>query len=606
MVGKNHFALYPHPENEAIFRRVRDTGEPFEVHDKPFEFPDQPERGVTYWDWTLNPVKDTSGQVMALVFALHETTARKRAEEALRQINATLEQRVTEQTVEIRKAYDATQTERQRLYEVFETLPVMICLLTADYRVAFANRAFRAQFGQTQGRRCYEHCFGLSQPCEFCQSFTPLKTGQPHHWEVNTPTGRIIDAYDFPFRDVDGTAMVLEMDIDITERRQADRDLAARTAEVQRQADQLRALATELTQAEQKERHRLARILHDHIQQLIVSAQMQVSLVKRGDTRVIQSAAQGIDSILSESLLACRSLTVELCPPVLHQSGLAPALSWLGLRMGEQQQFKVHVRSTTDAEPATPELRAFLFEATREILLNTLKHSGVREAHVTMLRTKEDECRIIVEDKGKGFDPGGVKPGPSGGFGMFSIQQRLMYLGGAMQIESSPGKGTRTTLTVAIGQKAAPQAAPTTGGPTPASVCFQEKGRRIRVLLVDDHQIMRQGLASLLQFENDIEIIAEADNGQKAVDLARERQPDVVVMDVNMPVMDGIEATRILSKEMPQVKVIGLSMHMDKDAANAMREAGAVAYLTKGGPSEDLAAAIRACRRPGSTAGGWM
>lgn len=85
MIGKNHFALYPHAENADIFRRVRDTGKPFEVRDKPFEFPDQPERGLTYWDWTLIPVKDGGGQVVGLIFSLFETTARVRVEEALRE-----------------------------------------------------------------------------------------------------------------------------------------------------------------------------------------------------------------------------------------------------------------------------------------------------------------------------------------------------------------------------------------------------------------------------------------------------------------------------------------------------------------------------------------
>lgn len=85
MIGKNHFALYPHPENEAIFARVRDTGQPFEVRDKPFEFPDQAERGVTYWDWTLRPVRDRDGSVTGLIFSLQETTERKRNEEKLEQ-----------------------------------------------------------------------------------------------------------------------------------------------------------------------------------------------------------------------------------------------------------------------------------------------------------------------------------------------------------------------------------------------------------------------------------------------------------------------------------------------------------------------------------------
>lgn len=79
MIGKNYFALYPDTENEEIFTRVRDTGEIFEVHDKPFVFPDHPERGVTYWDWTLSPVKNDAGEVTGLVFSLFDTTSRKKA-----------------------------------------------------------------------------------------------------------------------------------------------------------------------------------------------------------------------------------------------------------------------------------------------------------------------------------------------------------------------------------------------------------------------------------------------------------------------------------------------------------------------------------------------
>ncbi|MGW8161602.1 MAG: PAS domain-containing protein, partial [Desulfobulbales bacterium] len=80
MAGKNHFALYPNKENEEIFSRVRDTGEPVFFKDKPFEFPDQPERGLTYWDWSLVPVMSTDDRVTGLVFTLRETTRYKKAE----------------------------------------------------------------------------------------------------------------------------------------------------------------------------------------------------------------------------------------------------------------------------------------------------------------------------------------------------------------------------------------------------------------------------------------------------------------------------------------------------------------------------------------------
>lgn len=117
----------------------------------------------------------------------------------------------------------------------------------------------------------------------------------------------------------------------------------------------------------------------------------------------------------------------------------------------------------------------------------------------------------------------------------------------------------------------------------------------MRVLLVDDHLVVRQALRLLLE-EPDMEIAGEASNGLQAVDLTRQLQPDVVLMDVTMPTMNGIEATRRIHADCPGVQVIGLSMFEDAEQGQTMREAGAVAYLAKSGPAEALLAAIRACR----------
>ena len=125
-----------------------------------------------------------------------------------------------------RRAAEAVAGERHRLLAVLETLPAMICLLTPDYRIIFANRGFREKFGGMHGQHCYEYCFGRPEPCEFCESYDVLKTGQPHHWEVTGPDGSQIDVHDFPFTDVDGSPLILEMDIDITERRKAEAELA--------------------------------------------------------------------------------------------------------------------------------------------------------------------------------------------------------------------------------------------------------------------------------------------------------------------------------------------------------------------------------------------
>jgi len=130
------------------------------------------------------------------------------------------------------------------------------------------------------------------------------------------------------------------------------------------------------------------------------------------------------------------------------------------------------------------------------------------------------------------------------------------------------------------------------------------RGQKIRVLLADDHQMMREGLAALLHREPDIEMVGAAFNGEEAVDLARRLRPDVVVMDVTMPRLNGIEATRQIVAELASVRVIGLSMHEEADMAAAMREAGASDYLTKDSPPEVLVAAIRACGSRGEDPSG--
>jgi CheY-like chemotaxis protein len=119
--------------------------------------------------------------------------------------------------------------------------------------------------------------------------------------------------------------------------------------------------------------------------------------------------------------------------------------------------------------------------------------------------------------------------------------------------------------------------------------------RKIRVLLADDHALLRAGLAGLLADEPDIEVVGQAGDGQAALELAVEVIPDVILMDVTMPRLNGIEATRRIAAILPQVRIIGLSMH-DQDAMSAaMRKAGAAAYLSKDGRSETLLETIRAC-----------
>src|SRR5580698_4660554 len=121
--------------------------------------------------------------------------------------------------------------------------------------------------------------------------------------------------------------------------------------------------------------------------------------------------------------------------------------------------------------------------------------------------------------------------------------------------------------------------------------------KKISILLADDHTIMRKGLSSLLSSEQDIDVVGEADNGRQTVQLAKELKPDVVVMDVAMPQLNGLEATRQIIKEKNSTKVLILSSYSDDELIQQLTEAGATGYLIKQTATNDLINAIREVHR---------
>jgi PAS domain S-box-containing protein len=323
--GHNHFLFYPNEENESIFKQVVMTKQSYQALAKPFSFPERPELGVTYWNWTLVPILDNDGQVEFLVFSLMEVTKRKRAElalieseekyrsliefspesvcvlvdekivflnsAALKLIKAANDQEIAGKsiwdlihpdfidamnydikqlqhkkgmvqqkeariicldgsTVEIelsatsinhqgnpgvliifhditeRKiAHEMVKAERQRMNDVLETLPAYVCLLTTDYQMPFANRVFRESFGYCPDKKCYEFLFNRTEPCEICETYSVLKDNKQHHWEWTGPNEHDYDVFDFPFKDTDGSQLILEMGIDVTERKKAQESL---------------------------------------------------------------------------------------------------------------------------------------------------------------------------------------------------------------------------------------------------------------------------------------------------------------------------------------------------------------------------------------------
>jgi PAS domain S-box-containing protein len=439
---------------------------------------------------------------------------------------------------------------------------------------------------------------------------------------------RIMSTTRGPYRDLGGQQLgIFVIAHDITERRRAEdalRELnasleqrvAARTAEVEQQAEELRRMTAELSASEQRERRRLAQALHDGVQQLLVAARMAIEQAEQRVTDEVgaRTILQRAMALIDESAEASRALSLELCPPVLYDRGLGPALAWLADHFREHHRLEISARIGRTPEPTNPDVEAFLFQAARELLLNVVKYARTTEAAL-MMTVNTDMLAITVEDNGIGFDPGQrlTEATAKGGFGLLNLRERLQLLGGRLDLHAAPGAGCRVTMSLPVsaiqplefGGTAAstPQAHVTDAGPgDKTDGKASRSGRPIRVMLVDDHRIVRDGLAGILQEQPGIQVVAEAADGREAIELVDRAAPDVIVMDVSMPRMDGVEATERILRERPHIRVIGLSMHEKKDLAEAMLRAGAIRYLTKGGPSNELITAIREARSPSGAA----
>jgi DNA-binding NarL/FixJ family response regulator len=123
------------------------------------------------------------------------------------------------------------------------------------------------------------------------------------------------------------------------------------------------------------------------------------------------------------------------------------------------------------------------------------------------------------------------------------------------------------------------------------------QSKKFRILLADDHSVVRQGFRLILENQPDMEVVGEASNGREAVTVAESLQPDVIIMDVTMPELNGIEATRRIGELAPRARVLALSMHKDSVYVREILRAGAKGYLLKDAAGNDLLAAVRAVAR---------
>jgi CheY-like chemotaxis protein len=378
---------------------------------------------------------------------------------------------------------------------------------------------------------------------------------------------------------------------------------------LERRTLQLRRLASQLTLAEQSARKQLASTLHDGLQQLLFSAVISLDKAVK-----VSSPGDPVDLLeraradLKEAMEAARTLSLNLFPPVLQVGGLSAALEWLAKRTQEQYNVAVNVFADPQANPEASDVRILLFEAVRELLFNAVKHAHVDKVDLMLALGPDDTIHIQVSDQGIGFEPAATlrrQDENQIGLGLFSIQERLALLGGHLDIQSAPGKGAQFNL--ALPRTRVPRAAGEGAIVRPDSMDSQKRfvddslrgtSEVLRVLIADDHAVAHAGLRELFSERPPLHVVGQAANGVEAISQALALQPDVIVMDVSMPWMNGIEATREIHRIQPHIRIVGLSTHDDENTERSMREAGAEAYFTKNEGTDRLLDYLLSLRAP--------
>jgi signal transduction histidine kinase len=372
--------------------------------------------------------------------------------------------------------------------------------------------------------------------------------------------------------------------------------LLDRTKELLHRQQQLQRLSSELLLTEQRERRRLAMNLHDYLGQWLVVAGMKVAQVVNRVEGQAKENLHDLRTLLDQSLQYARTLMADLSPTALMHAAFADVLAHLATEM-KRHGLTVKVTCEDRALRLNQDHSILLYQMVRELLFNVLKHADVAYATVDVQLT-EETLLVEVRDEGKGFytEPLSDERDAGSRFGLTAVRQRLEAIGGRLEIDSILGGGT--TARVILPLTEAPSdvscTVPKSYSTTVQRSASHDPAQVRRVLIVDAHALVRQGILSLLSSHVDVQVVAEAASGEEAIELCYRHNPDVVLMDINMPGMNGIEATHQIKKAFPWIKVVGLSVNTDSHIVESIKAAGAADFVSKGSVAEDLYDAVRA------------
>ncbi|MCH8541395.1 MAG: PAS domain-containing protein [Opitutales bacterium] len=378
-------------------------------------------------------------------------------------------------------------------------------------------------------------------------------------------------------------------------RRKLEDLVTERTMELHQKTERLQSMVHELSTAEQRERKRMASILHDDLQQLLVAAKMQLEMGQRDSaTGKFPDCLKRAISHIDDALETTYTLVRQANPRILYERGLFPAIESLCGEMLKKHGLTVHYDFPEEAFDLENEIKILLYESLRELFFNIVKHARVNQAQLHF-EVAPESLSVRVSDEGVGFDVES-KSGKKNlsEFGLFSVCARIEAMDESCTITSAPGEGT----TVAMRFTLRPPRGARLSSQRPAKKKKQNRPLPVRVVVVDDHVLVREGIVKILNLDSRIQVVGEANDGREAISIIADTHPDIVLMDINMPRMNGIAATRKILRRWPEIRVLALSMQdSGSNEARSIAAAGAVGFLRKSDDSGKMISTLVAAMK---------
>ncbi len=592
-IGKNHFELYPHAENEKIFYRVVETGEAYTCKSKPFEYVCNPERGLTHWDWTLSPVKDADNNVLGLILSLLNVSEHIKAVEALQvserklqDLNESLDCEIAERTKEL---------ENQLLNNdlILNTTQEGYFAVDDRGRIRVVNPAFCRLLGYAR-----EEILSMSIP-----DFEALEDHEKvaEHLEKIDKTGH--DVFDTKHRCKNGEIKDVEISANIVELAGEKmfyafvRDISARVENER----ELIAARDEAQRANYAKSEFLSRMSHEL--RTPMNAILGFSQILR-----LQELTSSQMDFIDEIITAANHLLVlidELLDLSRIEAGnMALAIEAVDVKNVLQQAVKIIQPIITEREI---ELRSecqqsmlMLADRTRllqifvNLLSNAAKYNKPQgKIRIECLSVDEYMLRVCITDTGIGIATdnidklfqsferlGAEKAGIDGtGVGLALSQQLAQLMGGNLGVSSTQGEGSTFWCDMPLARytnQARPGEQTASENPQP-----RVKDKQM-VLYIEDNPANLRVVESLFQYHSNLYLLT-ANNGTSGLEQAQQYQPDVILLDINLPDINGFNVLSRLRENNSTrlIPVVALSADaMPLDIERGMK-AGFTDYLTK-------------------------